>query len=97
MEVNPKCQDCKHFRETKLEYRNCEVCEELHSEKEETTYEAYIPGTSMTPTFTLPAYATIYEKKYEAHEALRRKYMSNVHFRKRNCCFMIKNTERKIR
>ena len=82
MKVNLKCQGCKYFRETNLEYRNCEACEELRSGKEETTYEAYIPGTNMTATFTLPAHATIYEKRYEAHEALRRKYLSNVHFKK---------------
>lgn len=44
-------------------------------------YEAYIVGTDIKATFELPENATIYEKRFEADAAIRRKL--DIRFRKK--------------
>lgn len=44
-------------------------------------YEAYIEGTDIKAEFELPKNASIYEKRFEAEAAIRRKV--NIRFRKK--------------
>jgi hypothetical protein len=44
-------------------------------------YEAYVVGTDIKAEFELPENATIYEKRFEANEAIRRKL--DIRFRKK--------------